>query len=791
MEPAIAIYIGAPLSIGSEIGALCRLHKDLHRVGASATILVNFHADGRQIDCVVVTERQATMLDFKNLNGPIKGDMNGPWMLRDFGGSERRYEGENPYQEVLSAKFALANALKQFHRTTGIGAAPSKGQFVRLLQAGVCVFPGIAPGSSVTPGDFKCRVWSYSEAFTEITTRELDPRWSVEEWTRFAEHLHLEQVTLEAAISPEHREAENTLADYARGLRNDLLTERFPSLPGPSIPVPMDQHVLMIGRSGIGKTVQLRRYARSLADHGRLVLFSSGRHYTDSFDRLLTRAVAPFSTRTPAELISAAKKSAWSVDLIVDGIDGCAESRRRDVIDGVAAFALRYGARVILSSTSEIDLPPGISSTTLKIPALTDDQKLAVYRFHADGNYALPNGFLAAFETAHDIMVAAKSAVSVAPGGSRADYYHAYVFASLPEEYRMTAGALLRHIANHLHKGFVRCMEFAEFERVASSFLKEIGGGLQVADSLTKLQQASVSRELFSFTHDLWQDYFAAEWLLHTTATTEALCKELSTPMNRRLASHAIGRIRDIKVLANVIECTCDCELIADGFAGGLGQQSKVALEKMHHDLWDDLIIDAGTFEIIPADAGKSPDGVLPAMGLPAIMSTKTWSASDWEIATWISERLHQPEIATNFIEVLESSSEALWSASERAANRTKGSVRRIFSGVLHSLGHFLGPTIPLTVFGMFRLWEQSGWVGRLSRRSSVSLRNLLLDQLEDCSNATKVTALFCLAVILRDDERLDGEIVSRVFHLGWAQGIRPLRFQLLSLIERNGRDSR
>jgi hypothetical protein len=789
MEPAIAIYIGAPVSIGSEVSALYQLYGDLQKAGISVLLLVNFEVGGRQIDCVVITKRQATMLDFKNLNGPIKGGVNGPWMLRDYGGSERRYDGENPYQEVLTAKFALATALRDFHRATGIGVAPDKGQFVRLLNAAVCVFPSIAAGSSVTKGGFKCRVWSYAEALSEITTRQLNPRWSMEEWTRFAEHLHLENVSLEAAVSPDHRKAEKALTAYTQALVNGLSAEIFPNLPGPAISLPTDQHVLIIGPSGIGKTVHLRRHATSLAHGNRLVLFCSGRHYTGSLDRLLARSVAPFSKKTPAQLIEAAGKCGWGVDLVIDGMDGFAASREHDLIDGVASFALRYGARVIISSMGEVNLPPGIKSSTITIPALTNDQKLAVFSFHAGAGCVPPNGFLAAFETAHDIMVAAKSASFVPSGSSRADYYAAYVFESLPVECRTVAGALLRHLANRMHHDFVRSIEFTEFERESSGFLQEVGGSLEIADRVTKLPQVSASRGMFSFKHDLWQDYLAAEFLLSSTSDPESLCDELSKPINRRLAPHAIGRMRDPAIVGTAIESACDGELIADGFAGGLGQQSKAFLEKKYQHLWDDLIIDAGGLQVIPPAVEESPDRKRLIMGWPQISSRKTWSACERSVADWVSTRLHQPEIARKFIDLLESSSLALWGASEAAAHRTKVSTRRIFSDALHELFHFQGPSIPLTAFGMFRMWEQSRWMCESQGDPNLALRKQLLDRLPICPNESKAVVLSCLATILRHDECPAWDTVSRVFHLGWEQRMHPVGSQLLLMIQRHGYD--
>lgn len=788
MEPAIQIYIGAPVSIGSEAKALRCLHDDLSRAGISARLLVNFQVEERQIDCVVITDEQATLLDFKNLNGPIKGGINGPWMLRDYGGAERAYDGENPYQEVLAAKYALAKALQKFHRRKAVGIAPEKGQFARLLDAAVCVVPSIAQGSSVTKGDFKCRVWSYAEAFSAITTRKLNSHWSMAEWTQFSNELGLEQVSLLAAISPEYRQAEKALSIYSKALREGFSAEIFPSLPGPFTSLPPDQHALMIGPSGIGKTVHLKRHATLLADGSHLVLFCSGRHYTDSLDRLLARSIAPFSKRTAAQLIEAAGKCGWDVHLMIDGIDGLATDREHDLSNGLAAFALRYNARIIVSSMKEIELPPTIKGATLTMPALTDEQKLAIFHFHSDAGCEPPHGFLAAFETAQDIMVAAKSALSIAVGYSRADYYAAYILESLPQESKIVAGKLLRQLANHLHQNLIRSIEFSEFERESTNFLSAVGGTLKIADSITKLPQVSTSRGLFSFKHDLWQDYLAAEWLVSSSASSAALCSELSKPINRRLVPHAIGRIRDLKVIAGIFEQVGDGELIVDGLAGGLGAPTKAYLERRRRQIWDDLIIDVADFQISVPLLDETLEGKR-VTGWPQITGKRAGSNFELNVAGWISERLHQLETADQFIWLLESSSWALWNASETAARRDRLSTRAVFSGALHVLFYQSGPNIPLTVFGMFRSWEQSRWRRSSEGDPNFALREKLQDRLSSCRSEAKGPLLFCLATILRHDSCPDLELMSRVFHMGWDQGLRPVRNEVLELIERHGGD--
>jgi hypothetical protein len=746
---------------------------------------VNVHVEGRQIDCIVITDKQATMLDFKNLNGPIRGGINGPWILRDYGGAEKPYDGVNPYQQVLTAKADLANALKKFHRKKALGVAPDQGQFIKLMNAAVCVFPEIATGSSVTKGDFKCRVWSYSEALAEITTRDQNPRWTMEEWTRFSEYLGLENVSLEAAISEEYYDAEKALTAYSQALREEMSAETFPTLPGPTISLPIRQHALIIGPSGIGKTVHLKKHASWLADGDRLVIFCSGRHYTESLERLLSRSVAPFSRKPAAQLLAAASKCGWSVHLIVDGIDGVATNREHDLTEGLAAFALRYGARIIVSSINEPCLSAGIKSATLTVPLLTDDQKLAIFQFHANTGCVPPPGFLAAFETSHDIMVAAKSASSRVAGGSRADYYAAYIFESLPQECKIATGKLLRHLANHLHRNLLRAIEFADFERESTGFLATIGGALKIADLVTTLPQVSTSRGLFSFKHDLWQDYLAAEWLL-SLADPVTLCDELSKPINRRLTPHAIGRIRDLGVIGMVFERVCDGELIADGFAGGLGASSKAYLESKCRQVWSDLVTDAATFQIILPPAEERADGTR-VLGWPQVTSKKTWSAFELNIAGWISARLHQPETAREFIGLLESSSCSLWSASEAVARGIGFSARQVFSSALHVLLYFAGPNASPTAFGMFKSWEQSCWNRRLQGDSNSELRRQLLDRVAGCRDEVTGALLFCLAIILQHDECPDLDIVSRVFHKGWEQRLRPVRTEVIQMIERHG----
>jgi hypothetical protein len=212
MKPTIKIYIGRPVS-GSEAHAVKRLHSELAERGVDALLLVSFTAKNRQIDCVVVTSTQATLLDFKEITGSVRGGLNGPWFIQAHGGAETRYPGENPYGEVSTAKYALSDAMAIFQRSRPDIPAPRKGHFYVQFDAAVCICPNIAAGSILPPGDFKCWIWGFPVAVEKICTRTIESSWTAEHWERLTrEHLRLEEVSLEAATDQDFRKSEQILS---------------------------------------------------------------------------------------------------------------------------------------------------------------------------------------------------------------------------------------------------------------------------------------------------------------------------------------------------------------------------------------------------------------------------------------------------------------------------------------------------------------------------------------------------------------------------------------------------
>lgn len=783
MNFGVRIYIGEEITVRSEIDAIAQFDSDLRKSGIGALILANFEVEGRQIDFIVVTKYQATMLELKSFTGKVVGGMNGPWILRDYDGIEKEYAGKNPYRQALDAKFRISSAMGKFHRQTGVGAAAERSNYYTFFDSIVCIWPKIDE-SSLLEDNFKCRVMGYAEAIKLISTREISPRWSEEDWIAFALHLGLRPTTLLSAISPPHREAEQILTSYQAAFIEGISVTLLPELPDLAFALPKDEHALLYGHSGIGKTIFLNRHIYETAKGTKLVLLCLARHYGDSFKRLLARSIAPFSSAAPSELLNAALQSGWEIILVVDGIDGFDAKRERDLINGIVAFVRRYKARVIISAINPLTLPPSVSGAAIQFPPLTEEQKLSIFNFHTTKGRVPPADFLTTFSTAHDIMVAAKSTSFVDAKSSRAIHYAAYVTESIPPKEHTPSRAILLRIAHLFHSEFRKSMEFGHYQDEARRVLSESGDRLTIADNVAKLPQVTSDRGSFSFAHDLWQDFFASEYLVASSLGTKSLAIELSKPLNKRLVANAVGRLREPESIRAVLAETCDAALLADGLSGGLGSTCKTILEQICAEIWGTLREDVRNWRLDPIER-ENPGPPFSVI----LVGPRKWNKMEQSVIDWLSERLHFPDIADEFLNAVEVASTMLWQISEAIANGDAGSSRHYFNDALRSLYTFCGPNIPATVFSQLRVWGSTHYLRPAEERDYEYIQTCIAERLKRCSKSARVGLLLCLIVCVHRNKELSVECIEIGFHQAWKERVNQLRIELLNLIEDRGRE--
>ena len=99
------IYIGGTIDTASERDFLKETVKSLQTQAVPFVVLANFCTNDRQIDCVIGTPGQISVIEVKSSHLPVSGDINGPWTICHAGGDEGSYR--NGYQQALQAKYAF------------------------------------------------------------------------------------------------------------------------------------------------------------------------------------------------------------------------------------------------------------------------------------------------------------------------------------------------------------------------------------------------------------------------------------------------------------------------------------------------------------------------------------------------------------------------------------------------------------------------------------------------------------------------------------------------------------
>ena len=781
MKPTIKVYVGRPVT-GAEADSVRRLHAGLLKRGVDALLLINFTAKDRQIDCVAVTAKQTALLDFKEITGPVRGGLNGFWFIRSHGGTEVRYPGENPYVEVSTAKYALSDELAAFRQRSNNVPPPRKGHFYKQLNSAVCLCPEIAPGSNLPPGDFKCWIWSFSTAVEEICTTDIQSSWGLHHWERFAtEHLGLEEISLEGATDPECRKAELMLAMYRQDLTGLLSHGLPPQLPGLPEELPHGEHFVLVGPSGIGKTVRVQHHALKLREHG-LVLFVEAMHYTGEFRALLQKGVSPLFAGRVEELSKAAATCGFPIHLIVDGFDKCRESLRAYLVRDIAAFCKWSDCRVVVTSQFDPSLPPAIKCKTVQMQHLTNDQKISVFRFHAGDSVISDKSQLEPFETSHDLMVAGQCRAQLASSVTRAELYDAYVTQCLPRNKETVAAALCRHLAASLARSLSSELSISEFEQEAEEFLRKAGTPLVLADELRQSKLVKVGPAGFSFSHQQIQDHFYADWLCRNTNDFDTLTLELCKPLHRSLAETIISRQKSAERVSTMLRDLCSVITCHKALLGQLGELAKQVIKRDVHSLVSDAMANLANVTVDLKIAEK--DSKKAYTDWPELVGFRQWSRYETCLAQLIGTSLMDPEIRDRAVELFLLTAVALQAAADREAQRIGLKSASEFSRVLHIILalHKLDMQCPASE--IYHSWRSSLMFGQLETTAEDQWIAALRTHLDGASPGASAFILYALCEFY-DKYDSPPDDLAQMFARAWNTRLRSVRIEALQMLQR------
>ena len=557
---AETIYIGAAIEVWSERLVLERLHASLTADGKPFVLLANFQLGGRQIDCIVVTERRVVVVEVKASTLPIRGQVNGDWARLHPSGEWQHYT--NGYRQALSQKERLVDAMRK------------RGDIGDHYPDAAVVFAKPLPkDSSLTSGDFKVSVTDL-ERFDPRGAGDRRNPWSIDDWRLFALSSSLRGVSLGEVSGGEVLAHAFTLVrDYQGRIASELdrdgrlwlpeneeqrteLISAADSAPG----------LYIQGPSGCGKTLAVRWLASQLTRANECILFVAAKDFDGSWGTLLKRELALITDISVGGLFKASRATGCSLRIIVDGINEVGPSRD-EMLRGLRALARRYDARVIV--TGQSGAPDQLAAlTTLAVapPSLDLKERIAARKLGALGRRAV-SALLQAVTSGFEAAMVAEVGAEMAPDASRQLLVDQFVRHRLGGAQR-AGSAGLRLFAKRLIEATSFSMNETGFDELM------IEHGL-VSNDIDQLFAAPILVRRggrVSFAHEILFNASAAFAFAHLAPQAGAkFAILLGIPALEPIATDIVSVIEDPAVVQLVLETTPNSSLLfesAQGLAG-------------------------------------------------------------------------------------------------------------------------------------------------------------------------------------------------------------------------------
>ncbi|HPT26068.1 MAG TPA: nuclease-related domain-containing protein [Bryobacteraceae bacterium] len=786
MQPTIEILIGAPV-VGSEAAALRDLVSSLV---APALVLVNFEIvsrdTSRQIDFLVVTSQRAELIELKEITAPVKGGTNGPWQIETSRGLFVPYTGPNPWVQARDAKFALSDAMQAFAKR-GAVPPPTDKYFFKQIDACVAVYPRIESGSDLSPGDFKAWIKSFPNVIQGLNSIPLPLRssWGMADWRIFAsQYLNLKQVTLQSAIDASVFTAHLRLEEFGIRLKEQRIAPLLEATPGEMAgenlitELSSAQDVLLLGRSGLGKSFHLEHYRRRCVESGDVPILLNAGHYRGDLNRAIHKTIGPYTSLTPAEILDASKRVGRKLVLIVDDWNKCAASLHGDLSNDLASFQVRYHTRIVTASQGRPIQPFFTKFKSVDLAPLRNDHKKQIFGFHAAaGETPRDFGFSDAFSTAFDLSVAGRCCRNGSFPATRWELYDGYTRLILPSA---ASRAIARHLAWFMGESFRPFLSAAEYERMTEGFASELGAPVTVVEEVLKSGLLFIEADAVAFEHDLLKDFFRAEYMLRGDAY-QVLIDRLLEPKYAELAEFVIPNITNESTLRGCLSYA-DPRLLSLGLRGGLGRRAQNIIRQQCRDL---LLRTRDTLPHVKVEAvvGESEDG---RKFVSSAHTDVGSSASTYEcrLCSVIARHLDDSELRDAFLELLEVGEWALRSASDQAAKAQGLKPLSVWRELIRHnvLCQHNGP-IHLLLLLCVEFREISR-LGKSSRPST--FENVLLQRVRTNSSGSLVQLLLISA--LRYSESVNVEDAAQLFSQAWSSGVYIIQMEALDFLHSNAR---
>jgi len=689
--------IGAPI-VGSEAVFLCRLATDLKNQGDDALILVNFEVPfgsaSRQIDAVVITPHRAELIEEKALSGPVSGDLNGPWRLRDFSGNTFTLHG-NPWVQARDAKLALNDAMRDYQRRNPDFPRPPNGRFFSL-DASVCIYPALGPGSKLPKGNFKAWIRSYPELVAALHNDPLPSNWSMQDWYNFAiRHLHLHLVSLEGATDSTFAAAQNLLDAYQEKLRllvvsgrGDLIKAEPNEMCGENLVRRLlgPRNYLLLGRSGAGKSHHLAHLAAQAVQTDEVPIPVEARHYRGKVDGAFTQSLNPCTAADSEVVLEAVKRTGRRPLFVVDGLNYCNPDLLKDLLHDLMSLQTQHGARIVAASQVPPDLPGGLSFEHVQMAPLRIVHKEQIFRFHSKLPALIDVRYLCEpFQRAYDLEVVAKSYSDSAGPLTRSDAYERYVRELAPRDFPSVTSTFLRECAALMDESVTYVLRRDDFDRFAEAFVAKYKVSLGFLDALSSCQLLLHSSQDIYFEHDLLRDYLAAEALRRHAEDVKSLAEELARPKHQALLEFLLPRFSTPANLDLLLESVHNSQTLAEGLHGHLGTAVQDRLSSRVLSMISAAKTDLKRLQLHYYVIESTNGG--PRLVQPTAFAVQPSTA--WEKILWdaVMQCLDVDTLRASVLDFLEAGERALRAASEDTARKLGGNSSGAWADAVRMFG--------------------------------------------------------------------------------------------------------
>ena len=602
--PLIRIFVGEPVRNRSEHDCLRAAYDALEQFRGWAYIFANFHVAGRQIDLAVFTKTTTLVIEAKGYSLPVQGDLNGQW--EQFGPFGARRIG-NAYNQALGAKNALRDQIQRIHQADG------------YPNGLVAVAPIVPQGSRLTAGDFKVVVAGLDRIAQQLACPSgalLTP----ELCEVFARALSLEPVgSIDAALDDELLAAERLHQTYLKAftsfygpVADELVSDQYNcgdrgigSSDVQSMVAAGNSGVVIHGPSGCGKTLLATSCAISCVAAGCIPIFVSSKNFDGEFQRLLDKEAALLSAPSAGSIIATSRLMNKRVILFLDGYNECRDDLKASLTRSLKAFALRYGAGIVVSTQHDLVRADILSTTIIMVKRPSDELKTTLARTEELGDFGENvRSLLRVASSGLEARLVGQVGGNLSAGASRFVLFDTYARKKLGAA---TADGIrvLSSLAETLIQRASFSLSVREFDRLCDSTNLDHAVRRQVFGS--RLLQVRGDR--VSFGHELFFNAFSAEAAIRSAnGNLVRIRAALGAPRLYASKAFILGAIEDDNIACEVLEHLTDHDLLAASFRGECGAVAQSIVKRKIENLLSAMLAEAQSirFQI----SGEGWDGI-------------------------------------------------------------------------------------------------------------------------------------------------------------------------------------